>query len=45
LVAQGRANFIAPADYADGSSLDQIVKAIISKVAADRVLSALGKAA
>jgi hypothetical protein len=45
LVAQGRANFIAPADYADGSSLDQIVKAIISKVAADCALSALGKAA
>jgi hypothetical protein len=45
LVAQGRVNFVAPADYTDGSPLDQIVKTIVSKVAADGALYALGKAA
>jgi hypothetical protein len=45
LVTHGRANFIAPAEYTDGSPLDQIVKAIVSKVAADGALSALGKVA
>jgi hypothetical protein len=45
LVTQGRVNFVAPADYTDGSPLDQIVKAIVSKVAADSALYALGRAA
>jgi haloacid dehalogenase-like hydrolase len=45
LLTQGRVNFVAPADYTDGSPLDQIVKAIVSKVAADGALFALGKAA
>ena len=45
LVTQGRVNFVAPADYTEGSPLDQIVKAIVSKVAADSALYALGRAA
>jgi predicted HAD superfamily phosphohydrolase len=45
LVAQGRADCIAPADYTDGSALDQIVKAIVRKVAAAAALAALRKAA
>jgi hypothetical protein len=45
LVAQGRADCIAPADYNDGSALDQIVKAIIRKIAAATALAALRKAA
>jgi hypothetical protein len=45
LIVQGRVNFVAPADYTDGSALDQIVKATICKVAADATLAGLGKAA
>jgi hypothetical protein len=45
LVAQGRAGCIAPADYTAGSALDQIVKAIIRKVAAAPALTALRRAA
>jgi hypothetical protein len=40
-IAQGRANLVAPADYTNGSALDRIVKAIISKAMADGTLSAL----
>jgi haloacid dehalogenase-like hydrolase len=45
LVKQGRADCIAPADYTDGSALDQIVKAIVRKVAATAALATLRKAA
>lgn len=45
LVAQGRADCIAPADYTDGSALDQIVEAIVRKIAAAAALAALRKAA
>jgi hypothetical protein len=34
LMKDGRVNFIAPADYSDGKTIDQIVKAIMEKVAA-----------
>jgi len=35
LVKDGRVNFIAPADYQDGSVLDRVVKGLIDKVTAD----------
>lgn len=38
LLKEERVNFIAPADYSEGKKLDQIVKAVIDKVAADRHL-------
>lgn len=38
LVADHRVNFVAEADYSDGSHLDRIVKAVIDKIAADNVL-------
>ena len=38
LLKEGRVNFLAPADYAEGKQIDQIIKAIIDKVAADRHL-------
>ncbi|MEK7485363.1 MAG: HAD family hydrolase [Planctomycetota bacterium] len=41
LVKDGRVNFVAPADYSDGSELDRIVKGIIDKVTADRYVEKL----
>ncbi len=38
LLHEGRVNFVASADYTEGKRIDQIVKAIIDKVAADRHL-------
>ncbi len=38
LLKDGRVNFIAPADYNEGKQIDQVVKAIIDKVAVDRHL-------
>lgn len=38
LLKEGRVNFLAPADYTEGKQIDQIIKAIIDKVAADRHL-------
>jgi len=43
LVAEGRVNFIAPANYSENSEIDRFVKAIMDKVAADGVLRQLGK--
>ena len=34
-------NFVAPADYSPGSRMDEVVKAIIDKVAADDRLKKL----
>jgi phosphoglycolate phosphatase-like HAD superfamily hydrolase len=39
----GRVNFIAPADYSRGSSIESIVKAIMNKIASDSQLDSLGK--
>lgn len=38
LLEEGRVNFVAPADYNQGKKIDQIVKAIVDKVAADKHL-------
>lgn len=38
LLQDGRVNFTAPADYSDGKSIDQIIKAIMEKVAASEYL-------
>lgn len=43
LVKDGRVNFIAPANYGEGSDIESIVKAIIDKVSADEALTLLGK--
>ncbi len=43
LVTQQRVNFIAPANYEPGNRIDQIVKAIIDKVASDTAVNRLGK--
>lgn len=43
LVKEGRVNFIAPANYSEGSKIDKIVKGIIDKVATDVTLKQLGK--
>lgn len=38
LINEDRVNFIAPADYSDGSEIDAIIKLILDKVAADAAL-------
>lgn len=38
LVTEGRVNFIAPANYIEGSEIEKMVKAIIDKVVADNAL-------
>lgn len=38
LLKEGRVNFVAPADYSERRKVDQIVKALIDKIAADRHL-------
>ena len=43
LLAEGRVNFAAAADYRNGTMLDRIVKGIIEKVAMDNHLRVLGK--
>jgi len=43
LIAEGRVNFIAPANYSENSEMDRFVKGIIEKVAADVALKQLGK--
>ncbi|NIP72446.1 MAG: haloacid dehalogenase-like hydrolase, partial [Gammaproteobacteria bacterium] len=43
LIAEQRVDFIAPADYRKGRTLDRIVHGILAKVAADHTLRALGK--
>ncbi len=43
LVEDGRVNFIAPADYSKGSNIEDIVKAVIDKIACDCELDFLGK--
>lgn len=42
LIRDGRVSLTAPADYRDGRELDQMVKAIIDKVATDQHLHLLG---
>lgn len=43
LIADGRVNFAASANYEDGKNLDRIVKAIIDKLTFDQNLRLLGK--
>lgn len=43
IAADGRVNFVAPANYEEAGRLDQIVKAIIDKLAADDQIKLLGK--
>lgn len=43
LIKEGRVNFIAPANYAEGGEIESIVKAVIDKIAADGALTGLGK--
>lgn len=44
LLGQERVNFIAPADYKEGTTLDKQIKAIIDKVAADAAVEKLERA-
>lgn len=43
LKADGRVNFVAPADYSDGKPIDVLVKAIMEKIAATEHLKRLEK--
>jgi hypothetical protein len=43
LVREGRVSFAVPADYTDGKALDQAVKAIMEKVAANDYVRNLGR--
>lgn len=43
LKGEGRVNFIAAADYAEGSDVDQQVKAVLERIAADARLHQLGR--
>ena len=43
LHAEGRVNFVAPADYRDGKLIDQQVKAVLDRIAADVVIERLGR--
>lgn len=43
LTKAGRVNFVVPADYRNGKMLDQTVKSIIDKLAADHQVKLLGK--
>lgn len=42
LIHDGRVNFIVPANYEDGNEIDDIVKRIVDKIAADWHLRVLG---
>ena len=41
LIRDNRVNYVCPADYADGSEIDTVVKAIIDKIATDHRLELL----
>ena len=41
LIRDGRANYMAPADYSEGSEMEKIVKSVIDHMKADRVLESL----
>jgi hypothetical protein len=41
LIANRRADFIAPADYSKGKLLDKVVRSIIDKVAANNAVIAM----
>ncbi len=41
LINEGRVNFIAPADYRNGSNIDKIVKSILDKIQIDNTLDRL----
>lgn len=43
LIAQGRVHFALPADYREDTPLDQAVKRIVDKIAADAALARIGK--
>lgn len=43
LVEEGRVNFIAPANYGEGSEMETFIMGVIDKIAADGVLKQLGK--
>lgn len=43
LVDDGRVNFIAPADYSENGGIEDIVKAVMDKIACDCKLDYLGK--
>ena len=43
LIEDRRVNFVAPADYSSGRTIDTIVKAVINKIASDCELDLLGK--
>jgi hypothetical protein len=43
LIQDGRVNFVAPANYETGNEIDQIIKGVIDKIAADWKLRDLGK--
>jgi hypothetical protein len=40
---EGRVNFVAPADYREGKTIDQQVKAVLDRIAADVRLDKLGR--
>jgi len=43
LIEEGRVNFTAVADYAEGSDIDQQVKAVLDRISADVRLDQLGR--
>ena len=43
LVGEGRARFVAPADYREGKKLDQIAKSILGEIASKQLLLRVGR--
>jgi haloacid dehalogenase-like hydrolase len=43
MLSDGRVNFIAPADYKEGATVDRIVKATMEKIASESYYSSLSK--
>ncbi len=43
LTDEGRVNFVAPADYREGKTIDKQVKAVLDRIAADVSLDQLGR--
>ena len=43
LLEQNRVSMISPADYSEGSRMEQLVKTILDKIATDTTLAALAK--
>ena len=43
LIDEGRATYVCPADYTDGSELDQLVKTIISKIYTDNKIKLMAE--